>query len=192
MQSALTERTMFITALARCDGRTQMNDVRYPQRKRNRLQGYDYSRAGAYFVTVCTHRRACVLGEIRDGRMVLNGMGELVTSEWQRTAVLRPNIVLDEFVVMPNHVHGIILIDYPWLGERRPQDAKQSLERIMAGFKGACTHQLRDLRGSDWQGWQKSYHDEIIRDEQHLLRVRQYIADNPAQWALDRENPERT
>jgi REP element-mobilizing transposase RayT len=97
-----------------------MNQPALPRRKRNRLEGYDYARAGAYFVTVCTHRRACLFGEIRDGLMQLGHAGELVTEEWRRTGDIRPHIVLDEFVVMPNHVHGIVMIDYPWLGERRP------------------------------------------------------------------------
>lgn len=168
-----------------------MNQPSLPKRKRNRLAGYDYSRAGAYSVTVCTHRRACLFGEIRDGLMQLGPVGELVTEEWRRTGDIRPHIVLDEFVVMPNHVHGIVMIDYPWLGERRSEDAKQSLERIMAGFKGACTRRIRELIGGSAPIWQKSYHDEIIRDDQHLLNIRRYIADNPAQWELDRENPRR-
>ena len=73
-----------------------------------RLQDYDYSQAGAYFVTICTWQRDCLFGEIVNGEMVLNDMGRIVVDEWEKTATVRKNVILDEFVIMPNHFHGII------------------------------------------------------------------------------------
>ena len=174
----------------------------YPQRKHNPLEGFDYSLAGAYFVTICTHDHRCLFGDIHDGEMQLSAFGKIVQEEWLHTGQMRPSIFLDHFVVMPNHLHGIIAIDYPWLGYRRPQVAKHSLERIVAGFKAACTRRInearsvgedcisRDRHAHSFAVWQKSFHDEIIRDEAHMGNVRVYIANNPAQWEFDRENPD--
>jgi REP element-mobilizing transposase RayT len=168
-----------------------------PQRKRNRLEGYDYSLSGAYFVTICTHNRACLFGEINEAQMLLNSFGKVAQDEWLRTGQIRSNVILEQFVIMPNHVHGVIMIDYPWMGIRRPEDARQSIERIVAGFKAACVRRINQLRAAGADSitrrpiWQKSFYDEIIRDERHLNNVRTYIADNPAQWEFDHENPDR-
>jgi putative transposase len=163
-----------------------------PQRKHNRLDGYDYSLAGAYFVTVCTHERICIFGRINAGEMQLNRFGIIVEEEWLRTGEMRPNVILDQFVIMPNHIHGIIVIDYPRLGHREASDTKQSLERIVAGFKAACTRRFNELgQDNTLPVWQKSFHDEIIRDEKHLGNVREYIVNNPAQWDFDLENRDR-
>jgi len=164
----------------------------YPQRKHNRLDGYDYSLAGAYFVTICVHDRVCLFGCIDSGQMQLSPFGTIVQEEWLRTGKMRPNVILDEFVVMPNHLHGVVMIDYPLLGHRQPGEAKQCLDRIVAGFKAACVRRINEARGyKAIPVWQKSFHDEIIRNEQHMVNVRQYVVDNVEQWAFDHENPDR-
>jgi putative transposase len=164
----------------------------YPQRKQNRLDGYDYSLAGAYFVTICVQDRACLFGRIENGEVHLSQFGKIVEAEWLRTGRMRPNVLLDQYVIMPNHLHGIVIIDYPWLGLRQPEDAKQRLDRIVAGFKAACVRRINEARGFRAASiWQKSFHDEIIRNERHLANVRKYIADNASMWESDLENPEQ-
>jgi REP element-mobilizing transposase RayT len=80
------------------------------RRRSIRLKGYDYTQAGAYFVTICAHRRACLFGNVRDGQMRLNALGRLIAREWRLSATLRTEITMDAFVVMPNHIHGIVWI----------------------------------------------------------------------------------
>jgi REP element-mobilizing transposase RayT len=86
-------------------------DPRKHHRRSIRLKGYDYSLAGAYFVTVCVHRGRCLLGEIRDGEMHLNGLGEIAAAAWDDLPNHYPHVVLGAFVVMPNHVHGVVVLD---------------------------------------------------------------------------------
>jgi REP element-mobilizing transposase RayT len=164
--------------------------ITLPKRKHLRLEDYDYSLAGGYFITVCTHDRGCLFGQVMNEQMELNGFGAIVREEWLRSEQMRPNITLDAFMVMPNHFHAIIVIDYPYLGHRRPEDPRQSLERIVAGFKATCTRRINERRRNA-PVWQRSFHDEIIRDEWHLGHVRKYIMNNPAQWQFDHENPNR-
>ena len=171
-------------------------------RRSIRLKGYDYSQAGAYFVTICTYDRVCLFGEIVDGEMVLNDSGRIVVNEWARTAQIRDEIELDEFVVMPNHVHGIIWIvgqhDIPKIvvGAHRGAPlhrAPRSLGSLIAGFKSTITKRINQDRGTPGAPvWQRNYYEHIIRDEESLNRIRQYIAGNPLRWHLDRENPHRT
>jgi REP element-mobilizing transposase RayT len=184
-------------------------------RRSIRLKGYDYTQPGAYFVTVCTHERADLFGEVVDGEMRLNDMGRVVAEEWFKTAALRPTVHLrsDEFVVMPNHVHGIIVIHDPGVGagvgaERRSAPttgtsdlpngprrnvAAGSVGAIVRGFKSAVTYRinaLRNHRGAPL--WQRNYYEHIIRNERELHAIRQYIRNNPLKWALDRDNPRNT
>lgn len=175
-----------------------------PNRRSIRLQGYDYSRAGAYFITICTQDRACLFGEVVDGKMRLNECGNIVRHEWFRSAEIRHEIVLfpDEFVVMPNHIHGIVRIvqshdadhrrgDRPVAPTKPPHGPeKHSVASLVAGFKSAVTKRINALRGTPGLPvWQRNYYEHIIRDEESLNRIRQYILDNPARWAFDRENP---
>jgi len=191
-----------------------------------RLQGYDYAQAGAYFVTICTLGRECLFGEIEEGQLRMNDAGSVVHDEWFKTAQIRPNVVLnaDEFVVMPNHVHGILwLVDAGapeqavgatrWVARqdaavtgqavgtthrvaptrsraRSTGPASGSIGAIIAQFKSVVTKQINTLRGtSGTPVWQRNYYEHIVRNEASLARVREYIANNPLQWALDRENP---
>jgi REP element-mobilizing transposase RayT len=98
-----------------------------------RLKGYDYSQAGAYFVTICTQGRACLFGEVVDGEMRLNDAGRMVVAEWERLPALFPNVVLDAFVVMPNHIHGIVILTDP------ADDATDGATAIGATISGATT-----------------------------------------------------
>jgi len=179
-----------------------------------RLKGYDYAQAGAYFVTICTQKRASAFGCVDDGDVRLNDAGRMVRAVWETLPDRFPGMELDAFVVMPNHMHGIIVI--PGRGESgiRPDDSRQpdsgdhkdrpcgtmagSLGRIIQAFKSTTTHEyVMGVRRRGWvpfhgRLWQRNYYDHVIRNERKLDKIREYIATNPLRWALDRENPQRT
>lgn len=166
------------------------------KRRSNRLKHYDYAANGAYFVTICTHNRECLFGEIVDGEMVLHRSGKIVVDEWLRTAEIRNEIELDEWVVMPNHFHAIVFIVNPCRGDRpvaptMPCGPKPKfIGSLMAGFKSSVTKRINALRNTSGQPvWQRNYHDHIIRNETDLDRVCEYIQNNPLEWELDENNP---
>ena len=166
-------------------------------RRSIRLQGYDYSQVGAYFVTICTYGRECLFGEVIDGEMLLNEYGRAVEQEWLKTPKIRPNVRLDKFIVMPNHLHGVIIIEHrvsntinPYCDTPLLRSPSQTLGAIVRGFKGAITkyiHQSLNLPGTPI--WQRNYYERILRSEDDLKQVREYIISNPAKWDLDEENP---
>ena len=164
-------------------------------RRSTRLQGYDYAEAGIYFVTLCTVDRECLFGEIIGESMQPSRAGDIVQEVWLRSPTLRSEIALDAMVIMPNHLHGIVIIQTVGATGRSPLQpvpgpAKRSLGALIAGFKAATTKRINAWRGTPGSPvWQRNYYDRIIRDEDELWRIREYIANNPAQWAVDRENP---
>ncbi len=191
-------------------GATGRSPVR--SRRSIRLRGYDYSRAGAYFITLCTQNRQCLFGEIVDGAMRLNPAGRLVADEWMKTAIIRHEIELDEWVVMPNHFHGILAIvdgccrgdppvapkidrpmTTPWTGDPpvAPTGPKpRSVGAVMAGFKSAVTKRVNEWRNTPGAKlWQRNYWEHVIRNESELNRIREYIRHNPAKWELDKLHP---
>jgi REP element-mobilizing transposase RayT len=177
-------------------------------RRSIRLKEYDYSQAGGYFVTVCTHGRDCILGDIVEDNVRLNQFGEIVREEWLRTEQIRPEIRIDEFVVMPNHMHGVIIINYVGATRRvvpqngstnrkkgdpsgRPYGpAARSIGAIIGQFKSIVTKHINSLRKTSFIPiWQRNYYEYVIRDEDDLNRIRQYIIDNPIRWDEDENNP---
>jgi len=174
-----------------------MPDRDHYQRRSIRLAGYDYSQPGAYFVTVVTQDRTSLFGEVVNGEMRLDICGRIATEEWQRTADIRPNVTIDVFVVMPNHIHGIIVIDggrgtlqrAPTVAERFGKPISNSIPTIIRLFKSASTNRINEMRGAPGLPvWQRNYYEHVIRDEGDLAAVRQYIVDNPERWADDPEN----
>ena len=167
------------------------------KRRSIRLLDYDYGREGAYFVTLCVHDRGCLFGEIVDGAMQLNECGALVASEWSRTTAIRPQVVLDEFVVMPNHFHAVIAIADSRRGVlpyARPSFDRRrgALAAIVRGFKSATTKTINSMRKSPGAPvWQRNYYEHVVRNDEELQRIREYIMNNPLQWSLDWENPEK-
>lgn len=159
-----------------------------------RLKGYDYSQAGMYFVTICAKNREYLFGEIKNEEMILNDLGRIVEKEWMKTPDIRKNVGLDEFIVMPNHIHGIIVINYKIVGI----DCNQSLHKfgpqsnnlfaIIRGFKGAATKQINSFKTVGTSVWQSRFYDRVIREEKELIRIRQYISNNPGNWQGDIEN----
>ena len=164
-----------------------------------RLRGYDYASPGAYFVTVCTRKRECVFGEVADGVMVANDAGRVVAEEWHRTFAVRNNSAMDEYVVMPNHFHGIVVLhDRRGTARRAPTmegfgaPIAGSIPTIVRAFKSAVTKRINGLCGTPGASvWQRGYYEHIIRNENEWCRIRRYIAENPACWGDDTENPQR-
>lgn len=175
-------------------------DPQKHHRRSIRLQGYDYARQGGYFVTICTRDRRRLFGHVANGRVELNTFGRLVEAEWRRTADLRPAVELDAYVVMPNHLHGILFITGHGGGTacRAPTAAQfgrpvpRSLSTVLRSFKSAATRRMNAARQTPGRPlWQRNYYEHVIRDEEDLERIRAYILANPEYWALDPENPER-
>jgi len=168
-------------------------------RRSTRLKGYDYTQPGAYFVTICTQNKECLFGEVTAEQMRLNETGVIIQEEWLRTATMRQNVQLDVFAIMPNHIHGIVVIcDAFGRGtlQRAPtveqfgKPTSNSIPTITRLFKAGTTKRLNTLRNTPGMPvWQRNYYEHVIRSEESLNRIRQYIIDNPAQWLLDRENP---
>ncbi len=165
--------------------------VRVKDRALNRLSGYDYSQNGHYFVTICTHDRVEWFGVIENGEMHLNENGVIVLESWHDLLTHYHNLRLDACVVMPNHVHGIIIIDNgSWNGLKPfPTAGHHGLSEILRGFKTFSSRKINaTLQDGKKFQWQKSFHDHIIRSEIDLNNIRQYIDHNPREWSSDREN----
>ncbi|MFN8475657.1 MAG: transposase [Anaerolineae bacterium] len=169
-------------------------DRNHHHRRSIRLQGYDYSQVGAYFVTVVTRNRECLFGAIVDDVMRLTSLGMVVYSTWNDLPAHYLHVELDAFVVMPNHVHGIIVLSdnvAPPVGAGlKPAPTRHTLSEIVRGLKTFSARRINETRGTPGSPvWQRNYYEHIIRDETSLERIRQYIRDNPALWATDAENP---
>ena len=167
-------------------------------RRSIRLKGYDYTQSGANYVTIVAYQRGHFFGEVLNAEMRLNELGQIARNEWFKTAALRPYVELyeDEFIVMPNHVHGIIWIydDGNVGAERRSAPTKtnlppKSLGVIVRAYKSAVTYAVNGLQNQ--RGailWQRNYYEQIIRDEKDLQAKRECILGNPLNWENDDEN----
>jgi putative transposase len=163
-----------------------------------RLRNHDYSRMGVYFITICAYNRECLFREIANGKMRLNEYGTIIHEEWIKTGQIRRNIKLDEWIIMPNHVHFIIIIDGDGRGTaRRAPTGEQfgkptigTIPTIIRSFKSAVTKRINELRGLPGIPlWQRNYYDHIIRNEKSMNEIREYIKFNPIQWEKDELNP---
>jgi REP element-mobilizing transposase RayT len=176
---------LFVAPVDRNENKWNVVDMDY-HRRSIRLQGFDYSSAGAYFVTICTHERAHVFGEIQNNEMILNENGNICMNVWDEIREYSDNVETDEFIVMPNHVHGIIWIT----GAINPKGAINraptimGLGEIVRSYKARVTRQIRSA-GSTYGVWQRNYHERIIRNEHELDAVQQYIRNNPSKWEFD-------
>jgi putative transposase len=162
-------------------------------RRSARLRGYDYAQCGIYFVTICTHNRECRLGTVIEGEAYLSDIGVVAHRCWGKLVDHYPNIQLDAYIVMPNHIHGLIVIDSIDLvgAGLRPALTKQhGLSEIVRAFKSFSSREINRLRGTEGGSiWQRSFYDHIVRDEKALHNIRSYIYMNPERWLQDRENP---
>ncbi len=186
--------------------------VRGPKRRRSlRLRGYDYSQPGAYFVTICTQNRLPIFGRVDQGRMLLNNCGKIATRKWERLHERFPEIEIDEFIVMPDHMHGIIVIPDPAGVVGANHAGANSVGANHAGaIHAGAIHELPRRRmtlpmvigfykmntakainiANDTRGtpvWQRNYYEHIIRNQDSLIRIRRYIQENPIHLIPARE-----
>lgn len=180
-----------------------------PVRSSVRLPGYDYSAGGVYFVTTCTLDRACRFGAVVDAEMRLNDVGAIVDDCWRSIAAHHVGVELDAYVVMPNHVHGILRLACVGATHAspalRPLDSggtpttmrargapRRSIGSIVGTFKAAASRRINEHLASPGGAiWQRNYYEHVIRNDPSLERIRQYIAANPARWPVDPANPRR-
>ncbi|MFH1890941.1 MAG: transposase [Candidatus Kuenenbacteria bacterium] len=189
-------------------------DSQKHNRKSIRLPGHNYSQEGHYFVTICTEKRRLFFGKIENEKMVLNKLGAIIKQEWLKTPKIRKNVKLDEFIIMSNHIHGIIIINdqstcvgaYCNTPRRNTPKNKNNNDRaycntplrspshtlgaIIRGFKSTTTKQINLQFGYNYFAWQRNYYEHIIKDEESLYNIRRYIIDNPKNWQTDRNNPD--
>ena len=184
------------------------NDPRKHNRRSIRLRGYDYSLAGAYFVTVCVNLRIPLFGDIQGDEVGLTEGGMMISRTWTETPTALPGVDIDWFVVMPNHFHGIVLLTWgspglgiapdAWQCGDRPRRRGPHIWDVLRWFKSTTGNRYRaGVHLSGWPEyhgklWQRNYWEHIIRDAASLRRIREYIATNPSRWQIDRENPDRT
>jgi putative transposase len=158
-------------------------------RRSIRLKGFDYSQAAIYFVTICVQNRECLFGTLSQHQMLLNDAGKMVSEEWLALSARFTAVVLDEFIVMPNHFHGIIYISSDAID--RP-----TLGKIIGAFKSIATDRyILGVKESDWTPfdrrlWQRNYYEHIVRDDATLQQIQQYVRDNPSTWQTDSLHPE--
>ncbi len=182
----------------------QFDPLKY-HRQSIRLKNYDYSQSGAYFVTICTQNRLCHFGCIENGIPELNDAGKIIQKIWIELPEYYPGVDIDIFVIMPNHIHGIIVLGGVGAGPRAsPEDNTQpdsQMERAMTlpdvvhRFKSLTTTQYRHgVKMWNWPSfpgklWQRNYYEHIIRSDSDLNRIRDYIQNNPKNWITDRLYP---
>jgi len=174
-------------------------------RRSIRLKGYDYTKAGWYFITVCTKNRENLFSNIENGKLILNELGKIARNEWLMTAVIRKNVELDEYLIMPDHIHGIIhIVDedskgtascaptVPSQTEQFGKPVPNSIPTIIRSYKSAVTRHINISRQTPGVPvWQRNYYEHIIRDEPELNRVRKYIIENPLKWLDNKYNADQ-
>ena len=163
-------------------------------RRSIRLKGYDYSADGAYFITTCVRNRECLLGEIKDGQIIINQYGAIVRDVWESLPNIVSDIDLDEYVIMPNHFHAIISINKSLESTEVYKDLdiddikarrKMILPKLVGRFKMLTAKAINNAREIEGSFWQRNYYERVIRNEEDCQIVRQYIINNPIQWELD-------
>ena len=174
-------------------------------RRSIRLKGYDYSQTGMYFITICTHNRVGMFGDIERGEMILNEYGEIIKFTWFDLKNHNVNVLLDCFVIMPNHVHGIVMMmnnENPVGAGSKPAPIKPAPIKIRAGLEPAPTNhglseimrqfktfsakRINKLRNTPAVPvWQRNFYEHVIRDEQSLCKIQEYIINNPREWERD-------
>lgn len=175
-----------------------------PSRRSIRLKNYDYSQHGVYVITLCIQNRLCLFGNIVNEMMILNEAGKMIEEEWYQLALRFCSIQLDEYIIMPNHFHGIIIVGAPLVGARNNGQAQDlplqnpQLSEIVSALKSITTHKythgVKSHRWKPFDGklWQRNYYEHIIRDEEDFFRAKEYIRHNPQNWKHDKINPSKT
>jgi putative transposase len=170
------------------------------RRKSIRLKEYDYSQPGEYFITICTYDKKCVFGEVVEEKIRLSSIGKIAKKYWEEIPEHFLNVKLDEYVIMLNHVHGIVIItegrdlinqiptrnNFPLM-----KNPKMTLGKVIRYNKARSSKHIHDSGHVDFR-WQSLFYDRIVRSEKELNNIRDYIANNPFKWYLDEENPNKT
>ena len=172
-------------------------ETRPPGRKSVRLRHYNYARPGWYFITICCADKRAYFGTVQSGGAVLSELGRIAREELIKSTEIRTELKLHEFVIMPNHIHMVVQLDTIAGQEsasiasvNRPGPlAAKSIPSFVAGFKGAVTSAVRKLAGEAITLWQRGYHEHVIRTDEALHSIRQYIRNNPVHWELDKYHP---
>jgi putative transposase len=160
-----------------------------------RLKNWDYSSNGYYYITICTKNRECLFGNIAGDKMQLSAIGEIVLQAWNDSFVMRKELFCDQFVIMPNHIHGIVIIEKSVETQgiasvqenNAPYRMPKSISSFVSGFKSAVTKRVNEIHHTPGAAiWQERFYDHVIRDEKSLQRIREYIVNNPVNWETDK------
>ncbi len=180
---------------------TRMNIVKRGDRQSIRFPEYDYSQEGGYFITICTHKNRPLFGKIINEALQPTKLGDLVQQAWINLPNQFPNIETDEFIIMPNHLHGIIIVGADLVSARPCQGADTrpapTVGNMSCAFKSKCVRDyIEGIKNCGWPRfnakiWQRNFYEHIIRNDRSLYKIREYIINNPLRWELDRENPNR-
>lgn len=181
-----------------CPKKNQMNyNSKIHHRRSIRLKEYDYSKSGSYFITICIQNKICLLGSIVDEKMIKNDAGKMVDTQWNKLKNRFNNIELDEYIIMPNHFHGILIIETPFIdtknirADTRSAPTNPTVSSIIGAFKSITTKEyINNVKSDSWplfhkKLWQKNYYEHIIRNEKSLEEIREYITNNPRSWEQD-------
>ena len=181
---------------------TETHSGRLNRRRSIRVGGFDYASPGAYFVTIATQQRKCLFGDVHNGEVIRSPAGNMINDAWLELQVQFPAIDVDSFVVMPNHLHGILHISEqsdpvgaPLVGARSATQRRVTVGNVVGAYKSLTTVKYAErVKNSNWDPfsgrlWQRNYYEHILRDEESLDRIRDYIIGNPLMWESDRENP---
>ena len=166
------------------------NNYRKYIRRSTRLKGYNYSKAGKYYVTINCHGKEFIFGNIIAGKMQLNEFGTIAENEWKRTALLRKHIELGEFIIMPDHIHGVVIITKNLSAplQKYFSSPSRTLGAIVRGYMSTVTSQINKIRNTPGEKvWQRGYHDHIIRNKWDLDRISRYIRKNPRNWLRNKD-----
>ena len=168
-----------------------------------RLPGFDYATPGAYFVTIVTQNRECLFGDVVDGVMCLNELGRTIDDTWNAVPTRFPNVTTDAWVIMPNHVHGVVVVTERLHGPSGvgvihelplpvtpPVRRRMAIPLVVGYLKMNASKQINIIRNNPGTPvWQRNYYEHVIRTDDELNRIRQYIVDNPKNWETDPERP---
>lgn len=164
--------------------------IELPKRKNQRLKEFDYSQSSYYFVTICMKNRNEFFSHIVNSELVLTEFGKVLDEVWNNLPKYY-NVELDYYIIMPDHFHGIIIIDNTLNVMCDKEKKTLTLSDIIGKFKSYSSKKIRNLLGSkDKFEWQKSFYDRIIRNEKELYNIRKYIQENPLRWDIEKNNPE--
>lgn len=162
------------------------------RRRSLRLAGYNYRTPGTYYVTICAQDRACLFGAVTAGEMRLSDAGQMIRRTWNELSARYPGVETDAFIIMPNHVHGVIFL----LDSAVDGSSALSLPDVVQRFKSLTTTRYRQgVHGLAWPSfrdrlWQRNYYEHVVRSTDSLERIRRYIMANPLNWISDAENPD--